>query len=228
MVDLLFNKGVHTKNNRKYSAFIDLHFCENTDVRDWLLANGQDEDSVVLVESGVDTSRPTSSERPQTAPLRVGFSGRLSQEKAPLAFVELARRMADPRFRFVMTGAGPLESKVRRRVRRLPTGTVSFLGVVDDIDAHLASLDVLVVPSIMDGRPVVVLEALALGSRSSLPASADFPRWSVKGRPVSSSSQVTRMRSLGICGVSPRIRASSKTCGRRRGRSLSAILTRRR
>ena len=130
----------------------------------------------------------------------------------------LARRMADPRFRFVMTGAGPLESKVRRRVRRLPTGTVSFLGVVDDIDAHLASLDVLVVPSIMDGRPVVVLEALALGSRSSLPASADFPRWSVKGRPVSSSSQVTRMRSLGICGV-----ASKSARARRRAEDGAGV-----
>ena len=40
---------------------------------------------------------------------------------------------------------------------------MSFLGVVDDIRAHLASLDVLVVPSILDGRPVVVLESLALG-----------------------------------------------------------------
>ena len=38
-----------------------------------------------------------------------------------------------------------------------------FLGVVDDIRAHLASLDVLILPSVMDGRPVVVLEALALG-----------------------------------------------------------------
>ena len=40
---------------------------------------------------------------------------------------------------------------------------MSFLGVVDDIRGHLASLDVLVVPSILDGRPVVVLESLAVG-----------------------------------------------------------------
>ena len=34
---------------------------------------------------------------------------------------------------------------------------------MNDIDAHLASLDVLILPSVLDGRPVVVLEALALG-----------------------------------------------------------------
>jgi glycosyltransferase involved in cell wall biosynthesis len=163
VVDMLFNTRGHIKNNRRYAAFIDLHFCENTEVRDWLLANGQDEESVVLVESGVDTSLRNSIDRPPTHPLRVGFSGRLAEEKAPFAFVDLARHMADPRFEFVITGAGPLESEVRRKVARLSGATVSFLGVVEDISAHLASLDVLVVPSIMDGRPVVVLEALALG-----------------------------------------------------------------
>ena len=63
-----------------------MHFCENAEVRDWLLASGQSEDSIVLVESGVDTSYHSSFERPPSHLLRVGFSGRLSEEKAPLAF----------------------------------------------------------------------------------------------------------------------------------------------
>jgi O-antigen biosynthesis protein len=67
------------------------------------------------------------------------------------------------RFQFLMTGAGPLEPAVRRRAARLSAESFRFLGVVDDIRAHLASLHVLVVPSILDGRPIVVLEALALG-----------------------------------------------------------------
>ena len=62
-----------------------------------------------------------------------------------------------------MTGAGPLERAVRRRAAGLSEDSFTFLGVVDDIGAHLASLDVLVLPSTLDGRPVVVLEALAFG-----------------------------------------------------------------
>ena len=163
VVDMLFNTQGHVKNNRKYAAFIDLHFCENVDVRDWLLANGQDGASVMLVESGVDVPVQTSSDRPEGRSLRVGFSGRLAEEKAPLAFVELARAIPDAGLEFVMTGAGPLESQVRRTIARLRDSRMAFLGVVDDIGAHIASLDVLVLPSIFDGRPVVVLEALARG-----------------------------------------------------------------
>lgn len=163
VVDLLFNTHGHVKNNRKYAPFIDLHFCENAEVQDWLLAKGQDENSVVLVESGIDVSHGTPIQRSSTRSFRVGFSGRLAEEKAPLAFIDLARRIPDARFQFVITGAGPLESQVRRRIARLSDTRLSFLGVVDDIGAHIASLDVLVVPSIRDGRPVVVLEALARG-----------------------------------------------------------------
>ena len=164
VADLLFNTQGHVRNNRRYAEQIDLHLCESEEVRDWLVAHGQDEASVVVIESGVDTSLHRPVERRARLPLRVGFSGRLSEEKAPLAFVDLARMLSDDsRFHFVMTGAGPLERAVRRRAAGLSEDSFTFLGVVDDIGAHLASLDVLVLPSTLDGRPVVVLEALAFG-----------------------------------------------------------------
>jgi glycosyltransferase involved in cell wall biosynthesis len=162
VADLLFNAQVHTANNRKFASSIDIHFCENSEVYDWLLANGQDEESVVLVESAVDTSLFRFDDRAPGSEMRVGYCGRLSEEKAPLAFIDVARTMADPRIHFVMAGAGPLEAKVRRHIAR-SGNPVSYIGVADDIAAHLGSLDVLVVPSVFDGRPVVVLEALALG-----------------------------------------------------------------
>jgi glycosyltransferase involved in cell wall biosynthesis len=162
VVDLLFNTEAHVENNRLYTEQIDLHLCESDEVRDWLVAHGEDEDSVLVIESGVDTAEYRPSERLRGLPLHIGFSGRLAEEKAPLAFIDLARMLPDARFQFVMTGAGPLEPAVRRRAARL-SDSFSFLGVVDDIRAHLASLDVLILPSTLDGRPVVVLEALALG-----------------------------------------------------------------
>ena len=70
------------------------------EVRDWLVARGQDEASVVVIESGVDTSLHRPVERQVRLPLRVGFSGRLSEEKAPLAFVDLAQMLPDSRFHF--------------------------------------------------------------------------------------------------------------------------------
>lgn len=163
VADLHFNASVHMETSRDYASHIDVHFCENAEVRDLLLARGRDEESVVLVESGVDISEYRPLPRPPTEKFRVGYSGRLAEEKAPLAFVDLAEAVDDPRFEFVITGAGPLEGRVRRRLEQLTDRSAHFLGVVDDIRAHLASLDVLILPSVMDGRPIVVLEALALG-----------------------------------------------------------------
>jgi O-antigen biosynthesis protein len=162
VADLLFNTEAHVANNRLYAGQIDLHLCENDEVREWLVAHGEREDSLLVVESGIDTSEYTPVARERQLPLRVGYSGRLAEEKNPIAFVDLARVLPDSRFQFLMTGAGPLEAAVRRRAAKL-SSSFEFLGVVDDIREHLASLDVLVLPSTMDGRPVVVLEALALG-----------------------------------------------------------------
>jgi glycosyltransferase involved in cell wall biosynthesis len=150
-------------NNRRYSDQIDLHLCESREVRDWLVTHGEDEASVLVVESGIDISKYRPVTRRRGFPLRVGFSGRLSAEKAPLAFVDLAQMLPETGFELLMTGAGPLERAVRRHAATLASDSFRFLGLVDDIRAHLASLDVLVLPSILDGRPVVVLEALALG-----------------------------------------------------------------
>ena len=94
-----------------------------------------------------------------------------------------------------MTGAGPLERAVRRRAAGLSEDSFTFLGIVDDISAHLASLDVLVLPSTLDGRPVVVLEALAYGVPVIASRSAAFLRSSMTVRPVSWSSLGTLSRS---------------------------------
>ena len=46
VADLLFNTQGHVRNNRRYSKQIDLHLCESAEVRDWLVAHGQDEASI--------------------------------------------------------------------------------------------------------------------------------------------------------------------------------------
>lgn len=166
VVDLLFNTIGHTAANRSHASEIDLVLVENAEVESWLLAKGERPERVVRVDSGVDLTlfRPDL-RHPVRKQLRVGYSGRLSEEKDPLAFLAIAAALSDrDDIEFVMTGAGPLESKVKAKLATTGlSDRVSLLGIVDDARAHLASLDVLVLPSRLDGRPVVVLEALALG-----------------------------------------------------------------
>ena len=174
VVDLLFNTLGHVASNRRHAALIDLILVENDEVRRWLLLNGESEERIRLIPSGIDLNRynPVLRSRRMAETLGIapgrfiaGFSGRLSEEKAPLAFVGAARRLADADdIVFVMTGAGPMEGAVRKAVAALhPAGRLHYLGIVPEVRDWLACYDVLVVPSEIDGRPTVVLEALAMG-----------------------------------------------------------------
>ena len=71
-----------------------------------------------------------------------------------------------PKARLVVVGAGPLEHHLKDLSRRLDLqNSVMFLGYVSDerIRRLLASADVVVVPSIFEGSPLVLLEAMAAG-----------------------------------------------------------------
>ncbi len=175
VADLLFNTVGHTANNRRRRDLIDLIFVENNEVRNWLLAHGEDQARIHMVESGVDLAVLHPMPRAETlvreigaAPddVIVGFSGRWSEEKNPLGFVEIAR-LVDLTLPicFVMTGTGHQRRAIELAIHEahFPDGRFHLLGEVPEITPILASFDLLVIPSVLDGRPVVALEALAMG-----------------------------------------------------------------
>ena len=105
----------------------------------------------------------------------VAFAGRWSPNKNPLGFVAVAAALRDVmasaggsdegRVRCVMMGSGAMEDAVREAVDAagFPEGGFHLLGAVDDLGAILPECDILVVPSTVDGRPQIILEALASG-----------------------------------------------------------------
>jgi len=175
VADLLFNTLGHTTSNRRYADCIDLIFVENTEVRDWLLKAGERADRICLVESGVDleenapaadVDRLRRDHALPTGTTLVGFFGRWSDEKDPLGFVEIAKRVPENLpVAFVMTGAGPQEAELKQAIAAaaFPTGRFLLKGAVPDVKPYLRACDALVLPSRLDGRPNVVMEALASG-----------------------------------------------------------------
>ncbi|WP_080415367.1 glycosyltransferase [Burkholderia ubonensis] len=173
VADMLFNTVGHTSNNRKYAAHIDLHIVENLEVRRWLVDKGENQDNIQLIVSGVDTHKYKPGPKNddllakyaiQPGTLIVGFSGRWSEEKDPVGFIEIAKRVpAEVPVCFMMTGRGPLDNEVRVAAASasLPTGRLIICGDVPDVEAYLRTYDVLVLNSKFDGRPNVVMEAMA-------------------------------------------------------------------
>ena len=97
----------------------------------------------------------------------ITYLGRLSVEKGPQFLVEAWGRIAasHPDWSLQFVGDGPDEPAVRAMVDRLPEGSerVSFQAPVADPERVLLASDLVVLPSLVEGFPLVLAEAMACG-----------------------------------------------------------------
>src|SRR5438094_575718 len=129
---------------------------------------------IVVIPNGVDLQRFAPRDlRDAKAHWRLAEStfvvasiGRLSQEKGHeyLLRALAAVRSAIPSIVCLIAGDGPLRHTLEAQVHTLGLETVCrFLGDVPAIETVLAAADVVVLPSLFEGMPNVVLEAMAMG-----------------------------------------------------------------
>lgn len=96
----------------------------------------------------------------------LGAAGRLSDQKGFHWLLEAAARIraSIPNARVVLAGDGPLRQQLHEQAARLGiSDIVSFLGFRKDTPSLLAAFDLLVMPSVFEGLPLVLLEAFAAG-----------------------------------------------------------------
>jgi glycosyltransferase involved in cell wall biosynthesis len=96
----------------------------------------------------------------------IGVVARLQPEKGVANFLQAATRVSRifPEAGFLVVGDGPLREELLSLVERLGISKrVRFLGYRTDSRALMGLMDVLVVPSLTEGSPLIVLEAMAAG-----------------------------------------------------------------
>lgn len=92
----------------------------------------------------------------------VGGMGRLAAEKNFVLVPELAR--LHPEIHFVIAGEGPERGTMKAAITRCGVDSqVRLLGSVQDRPAFYRTLDAFLLPSLYEGLPMVLLEAMAAG-----------------------------------------------------------------
>lgn len=176
IVSFQFNEQELTREHAQFGPLIDLLVAEGDNVAELLIANGAPAERIVVIPSGPDLARldRDAAHRPadpfglaaSRRPI-VGFVGRMDPIKAPLAFVSLCGRLRQRDITFVMRGEGPIAGEVKAAIAR--DGLARRIRWLDRVDqgamgALYRTLDIVVVPSLVDGRPLVVQEAQACGA----------------------------------------------------------------
>jgi glycosyltransferase involved in cell wall biosynthesis len=135
---------------------------------------GVREERIIVLPQGVDTTKfapglPTDQVRrelgiPRGTPV-VLFVGNLYPRKGVHYLLEASEAVLarHPEAIFVLAGTGPSEKALRERARRADPARFRFVGFRQDIPQLLNIAEVLVLPSLREGLPQVILEAYACG-----------------------------------------------------------------
>jgi glycosyltransferase involved in cell wall biosynthesis len=161
------------RSRRKYIKAIDAVIAISEGVREVLVKGGVPERLISVVPSGIDFApfreikardflRKEFGFGPED--YLVGIVAQLEDHKGHRDLIEAARILKDhaPRVRIVIVGEGSLRMQLDRQAHELRVeDVVYFLGFREDVPRILASLDLFVLSSRMEGLGSSIMDAMA-------------------------------------------------------------------
>jgi glycosyltransferase involved in cell wall biosynthesis len=164
--------GWHLRLDRFTDRWVDRYVCVSRSVADFsAIVAGLPPEKLVVIPNGVDLEKYPA---PKAADLRqfgiaadrraVVFVGRLEWQKGVDWLLEMSPRwLAElPDCDLLFVGEGPLRGTLEAACRSLGIADrVHFAGRRADVPEILASASLVVLPSVWEGMPNVVLEAMA-------------------------------------------------------------------
>jgi glycosyltransferase involved in cell wall biosynthesis len=102
---------------------------------------------------------------PDHVPL-IGAIGRMVWQKGFEYLIEAVPEIMRvvPEAGFLLVGDGPLKDKLKVKSEKLKVADrIIFTGFRGDIKDIIAAIDILVIPSLLEGFPMITLEAMAMG-----------------------------------------------------------------
>jgi len=169
----VWKTGLYFFFDRLLSQATDKLIAVSNSVKKFYTARGINADKIEIIYNGIDIATERMS---QPVNLRKEFNiknntkilaviGRLVPQKGHryflLALKEILNRY---KVKGLIIGSGPLENELKRLTKSLGLlENVIFTGFRQDISQILKEIDILVMPSLREGMPIVALEAMAAG-----------------------------------------------------------------
>ena len=150
------------------------HVCVSQDVAAFSAARGRLPVSKIrVIPNGVDAARLAEAPRAELAQFGIPpasrtllFVGRLDPQKGPFVLLTAVKDLLPrhPELHVLMVGDGPLGEKLRTWVAKENLQSrIHFAGRRNDVPSLFCAADLFVLPSLWEGLPNVVLEAMASG-----------------------------------------------------------------
>jgi glycosyltransferase EpsF len=139
----------------------------NTSENVWLLNNAID--LKLYNEISLSNKNYWKTIRSDIQNLKIIQVGRLNEVKNHTFSLEIAKRLKeqDIDFTFFIVGQGPLEDLIRRKVQDYDLDkNVFLLGVREDVPNLMSDADLMLMPSLHEGFPVVLVESQAIGLKT--------------------------------------------------------------
>jgi glycosyltransferase involved in cell wall biosynthesis len=157
--------GVIPRLMRKLLFNIDTIIAVSDEIKKLLIAHGYPAHRILCLANGVDTLRFHPVVRESATP-RIIFVGRLVAEKGVQIFLQAAEKLKAvfPDVQIDLAGEGDSEENLRQMTIELGlANNVNFLGRLDNVAEALRNADIYIQPSLNEGLPNSLLEAMACG-----------------------------------------------------------------
>jgi glycosyltransferase involved in cell wall biosynthesis len=151
--------------------WFDKVIAVSEDIKDELRRKGVSEDNMTLIHNGINIHKYSAVSKTVRSELHIGEKtkvigtvARLTAEKGLSYLLQAFKAMLSP---FpdsvcVIVGDGPLRTELTRRAVELGIGDkVIFTGKRSDLPQIYSTMDIFVLPSLKEGLPMVILEAMA-------------------------------------------------------------------
>jgi glycosyltransferase involved in cell wall biosynthesis len=162
--------------DKLFLRYFDFVFAVSEELRREITASGVPGSRVLLIPNGINVRKYRAASALAAQKRReldikpgdqvIGTVGRLSGEKGHRFLIEAAGALSEefPLLKFLFVGDGPLRSRLEAQALEAGLGgRVIFAGERRDIPELLALMDIFVLPSLTEGLPMALLEAMAAG-----------------------------------------------------------------